>query len=505
MNTRKNSEDLRRELAPKLLAENSVITALERIDSGSFTDEYGNVHDNLPPFTRVAVVSRPGSGSYIKYEVWMPDTWNDILVGGGNGGMAGVIHYALLANYIQRGYAAVHTDLGTSFLCKYFSGEFAVTNPQEEYQIGIHNPDVWKDFGWRATHIMTVQGKEILRMYYGRSQKYAYFEGGSQGGKEGLALAQRFPEDYDGIFAYKAANNCTNLHAYRLWNQIHATGKNKTPLFTQEDAERLTECAVEVFGQAGDDFVTYPWQDKDTVEKFLVFVQKKYPQFTVEQIEALRAIYNGPINPVTGEQIYNGMPIGSEIYSHGIFGCQSYGKTADHYPLMWAFGKDWDSYSFDFSKDMEKVHELLAEHLDANDPDLNAFAQRGGKLLLYSGASDPAVPHPDIMKYYNRVAEACGGYEKTRDFCRFFLMPGMAHCGEGNGASDAWGDQKGMSMLRTLRRWREDGIVPETLTGVRMVNDQLEFSRDMGYYHGDLVTGDTLPLCCCDRYLQSRG
>ena len=500
MSVRKNLEKFRRELEPKLSAEKSVITALERIESGSFTDENGGFHTNLPPFTRVAVVSRPGSGSYIKYEIWMPDTWNEILVGAGNSGMAGVIHYEVLANYISRGYVAVHTDLGTSLHYKYFSGEFAVTNPEEEYQIGINNPDLWKDFGWRATHIMTVQGKEILRTFYGKSQKYAYFEGGSQSGKEGLALAQRFPEDYDGIFAYKAANNCTNLHAYRLWNQIHATTQNRKPLFAQEDAERLTECAVEFLGQEGDNFVTYPWQDKNTAENFLTFVQKKYPQFTPEQIEALRAIYNGPVNPVTGEQIYNGMPIGAEIYSHGIFGCQSYEKTADHYPLVWALGKDWDPHNFDFAKDMDRVHDLLAEDLDANVPDLNVFAEKGGKLLLYSGASDPAVPHPDIMDYYNRVSIACGGYEKTKTFCRFFLMPGMAHCGEGNGARDAWGNQNGMSMLRVLRRWREEGIEPETLTGVRGVPGELEFVRNMPYYKAELITGDTLPPCCCDRY-----
>ena len=154
--------------------------------------------------TIVKMVLRPAKGSNINVEVWLPDAekWNARFLGLGNGGAAGKINSGSLAGVSAAGYAVATTDMGTA------------PNPDS----GVGNPEVWKDFGFRATHLMTVAAKQIVRAHYGKDPEFSYFSGGSTGGQQALQEAQRYPEDYDGIAAAVAAHCRTPLHAYFLWN-----------------------------------------------------------------------------------------------------------------------------------------------------------------------------------------------------------------------------------------------------------------------------------------------
>ncbi|HEX2862800.1 MAG TPA: tannase/feruloyl esterase family alpha/beta hydrolase, partial [Lacunisphaera sp.] len=180
------------------------ITALEFLPAGSFAPpEGGATLEELPAFCRIAATLRTTPESHIRIEVWLPrENWNGRLLGTGNGGSAGRILYNYLAMGVKRGFATVNTDLGTS--------------PNVE---GLaHSPERWRDFGYRATHEMTVVARQWATAFYGRSPQRAYFVGGSTGGQQALMAAQRFPEDYDGILAHKPANNRTLLHHNHLWN-----------------------------------------------------------------------------------------------------------------------------------------------------------------------------------------------------------------------------------------------------------------------------------------------
>ncbi len=159
---------------------------------------------NLPPRTIVKIVLQPAKGSNINVEIWLPDAdkWNARLLGLGNGGSAGHISPGTLAGPMAGGYAAATTDMGTA--------------PNADS--GIGNPEVWKDFGFRATHLMTVVAKQVVTAYYGKAPELSYFSGGSTGGQQALQEAQRYPEDYDGITAAVPAHCRTPLHAYFLWN-----------------------------------------------------------------------------------------------------------------------------------------------------------------------------------------------------------------------------------------------------------------------------------------------
>ena len=169
--------------------------------------------------TIVKLVLNPAEGSNINVEVWLPDTerWNARFLGLGNGGAAGRISPKGLERASSEGYAVASTDMGTA--------------PNADS--GIGNPEVWKDFGYRATHLMTVVAKKIVRAHYGKAPEYSYFSGGSTGGQQALQEAQRYPEDYDGIVAAVAAHCRTPLHAYFLWNEQIL---KKTPFTKPQDA-----------------------------------------------------------------------------------------------------------------------------------------------------------------------------------------------------------------------------------------------------------------------------
>ncbi|MBO5928266.1 MAG: tannase/feruloyl esterase family alpha/beta hydrolase [Clostridia bacterium] len=170
-------------------------------ESETYIDPIGRVFEDMPSFVRVVLVSKPGAGSYIRHELWLPDGWNGCFLGLGNGGMAGTIHYGTLANRTRERYAVINTDMGTS----------------RGRDSGVNNPDLIKDFGWRATYLMTKAGKLITEEYYGSPIEKSYFFGTSTGGQQSMMLAQRFPEEYDGISAGVPANNRTNLHMSGLW------------------------------------------------------------------------------------------------------------------------------------------------------------------------------------------------------------------------------------------------------------------------------------------------
>ena len=439
-----------------------------------------------PGFIRVYLLSKPGKGSHILSEVWLPKDWNGIFVGLGNGGMAGGIPHGSMLPYLKEGYAVACTDMGTS----------------RGRDSGIGNPDVVRDFGWRATHLMTESAKRLVRLYYGEDACCSYFVGHSTGGQQALAEAQRFPEDYDGILGGVPANNRTHLHTYFLWAHNHFRPRGVGPLFSREDVYAITAAAVEYHqsvgdGVPGDDFVTLPRMDESSIDEMLALIARRVPALDSLRLDALRAVYRGPVNPRTGERIYNGIPAGAERYGCGIYECQRE-ESPHFYPFVWTFGAEYNGYDFDFDRDMNRVNEVLAADLNANSADLSAFRDRGGRLILFSGSADPCVPYPDAMRYYDRVAAASGGYAAAMEFARWFLFPGRDHGSAGRGVSEVWADESGAGEMTALRRWREEGIAPDVLIGAAFRGGDaasgIRFMRKIPAYDGTNL-GACPPVC----------
>jgi feruloyl esterase len=459
----------------------TVITA-EHVPRGTFAPVGHSPIEDVPAFCRVLLISRPTTDSNIQIEVWMPEDWNGRFLGTGSGGGGGKIWQWLLALGTRRGYATANTDLGTS--------------PSAETAIG--HPEKWIDFGYRATHQMTVIAKRLIERYYNREPQHSYFLGCSTGGQQALMEAQRYPIDYDGIVAGAPANNRTHLHTALLWN-FRATNQNVGSFLPPDKIALITKAVVESCrgkdgGTPKDNFLTDPRVCKFDPEVIpLCQGAKEGNCLTIEQRTSIEKIYAGATNPRTGQRIYAPLPLGSENSASGIAQQEDPAEfpKAQFYQYMWVFGSGFTFSMFDFDHDQETVDAKLAAILNANNPNLSQFQTRGRKLLMFTGTADPIVPFPDALNFYERVVKtqsqshrATGAFRvgsdqalsKTQDFFRYFLIPGMGHCGNGPGLNDIgqWlsfdvPHDDTHDILTAMVKWVEDGHAPSELIATGFV------------------------------------
>ena len=426
---------------------------VEHIDSPTMANAKGAPLAHLPPRTVVKTVLNPAKGSNIRVEVWLPepDKWNGRLIGLGNGGAAGSINSTSVAGWTASGYAATSTDMGTA----------------PNSNSGIDNPEVWKDFGYRATHLMTVHAKQVIKAYYGREPELSYFNGGSTGGQQSLQEAQRYPEDYDGIVANVPAHCRTPLHAYFLWNDqiLH-----RCP-FTKSQKDNVTLASNEYMAtrelpQTAGKLVSDPRCTKDDIEAVIKLARQKDATLTDAHAEALRKLFNGPVHAITGERIFNGIPLGASFD----------GATGHLYLFQWVFGENKDLNTIDFGKDFDTYTATLAPYLNAENPDLSAFEKRGGKLLMISGTADCTVPYHATLDYYERVVDHFGSLEKAQTFVKFYIIPGMAHGAGGPGFN------KLPNWLDLVMKWREKGTAPGMIQAQRVIDGKTELDLPLYPY-----------------------
>jgi len=282
-----------------LVVPNLTITSAVSVPAGPFNlpaDLQGNAAPvDVPAFCRMAGVLKPTADSQIKFEVWMPAaSWNGKFQDLGNGGYAGQIAYRRMIEPLKRGYATASTDDGH------------VGGVDVSWATG--HPEKVIDFGYRAVHETAQASKAIIHSFYGRELVHSYFHGCSDGGREALMEAQRFPDDFEGVVVGAPANNWTHQFAGFVWNE-QATLKDpasyipasKLPalqaaaLAACNNLEGAKEGILEDPRQCHFDPVVIQCHDADGPDCL-----------TAPQVEAAKAIYAGPRNPRTGKQIYPG-------------------------------------------------------------------------------------------------------------------------------------------------------------------------------------------------------
>ena len=428
----------------------------------------------LPAFCRVQGVLRPASDTHIAFEVWLPaERWNGRFQGIGNGGFAGSIGYTSLAAAVQGGYAVASTDTGHS------PGGTDASWAREHSEKVI-------DFGWRAVHLTTLAGKALTEAFYGTPPRHSYFTSCSNGGRQGLMEAQRFPEDYDGIIAGAPAYNWTGLFTGFVWNaQVLSRpgamiGAAKTPAIA---AAVLAAC--DKLDGLSDGLVSDPRQCRFDPEKLRCTGNETNACLTRPQITALQAIYLGP-HTSTGGRINFGFSPGGETapgsagWDLWIFGAapgssiqNAFGSNFVKYVV--GVPEDWTPADFNFDRDFESLEAKTSATFNATDPDLSRFAGRGGKLILFHGWSDAAIPALGTIAYHDQVVSRMGA-GRAAAFMRLFMVPGMHHCGGGIGPSDL--DQAGVpspgrdastSLPAALEAWVEQGRVPEQVVARQAV------------------------------------
>jgi tannase/feruloyl esterase len=454
---------------------NTHIATSQAVEAGAFTPPGASpngpgqaMYKALPAFCRVTGSIKPSSDSDIEFEVWLPASgWNGKFEGVGNGGFAGVIGYAGLAASVSRGYAAASTDTG-----------HRAVGTDATWALG--HPEKVADFGYRAIHETAVQGKAIAKAFYGDAPKRSYFNSCSNGGRQALMEAQRYPGDYDGIIAGAPAYYWTHLFTNAIWvvQSTMADSASYIPASKLPAIEAAALAACDANDGVKDGVIDSPNLCQFKPATLLCKDGDSDACLTQPQVKAVENLLAGPKG--AKEQIFPGYVMGGVPGGNGWGGWIT--GAAPGRSLAFAFGtnffanmvfedKAWDWHTFRPDRDSKVADDKVARLLNATDPDLGKFQARGGKLILYHGWSDAGISPLSTIDYYKSVQATMG--KNADSFVRLFMVPGMQHCAGGPGPADfgqggaATGDAE-HDINSALERWVETGTAPARIIATKV-------------------------------------
>lgn len=435
-------------------------------------DNDGSALFPLPERYQVTYKLYPTEESDITCVITLPLVgWNKKFLGTGNGGQAGTIVYPAIDAGVSHGYATANTDMGSSI-------------DSAKMYLAYER---WIDFGERATHLMTVVGKQIVEAFYGQPPQRSFFLGGSTGGQQALKEAQMYPEDYDGIVAFCPARNRFALQQSFCWF-LKCACSEKESVFTQEQikavhARLIERYAVVSGGAEGDNFLSYPGKidfSVDEIDKIFEGIG-----LNTAQLRVLKMLHCPPEDTATNQFIFFPTPLGCEDAALILPYIKDGFLQILGFFQRWAFGENCDYLNID-TKEYSRILGPYRQDFDACEPDLHKFKQRGGKLLLITGSNDSLIPYTDGQSYYKDVINAMGGLEKTVDFFRYFHVPGLGHCSGGPGLQEV-GSKGGIAAIpydrehdavQAVAAWVEQGIAPEVLIASAFVDGDMKKEVD---------------------------
>ncbi len=438
----------------------------------------------------------------------LPRNWNGRFLQWGDGGKDGDLDFA--DHRVAEGYAVTNSNTGHD------------SGVEPGASFGFNNRQAEIDFGYRAVHLTVMAGKTLVDAYYGRAPNYSYFEGCSQGGRQGLMEAQRFPEDFDGIvagapaFAYQALNAAGTWNLQRIFRDnlvgnlaVDTDGDGSFDSLNLIDllhTQVLQKCDAK--DGISDGVINDPLScnfnpNADLADLMCPAGNSSDQCFTKEQLVTINDLYNGPRDD-NGVQIYPGKMFGSEPrwvnlyipYARNNNGPgKLMGVAGDHMNYLFYeqdpgvaiadvrdtnykarttgaipefHWMDWDINDFTSGKG-----DLMMSITDATDPDLSRFLKdRGGKLIIYHGLTDTLIVAEDTIDYFNDMVNTtfAGSIGAASDSSRLFLAPGMGHCSGGAGP-DTW------DKLAPLVEWVENGVAPAAIAAQHLSGGQVDNER----------------------------
>jgi feruloyl esterase len=459
----------------QLALPNTKITSAQTIAAGAFSPPPAgspwligdpSFYKHLPAFCRVTADDKPTPDSDIKIEVWMPASgWNGKFRGQGNGGFAGEMDYRALGLAILQGYASASTDTG-----------HAAIGVDARWALG--HPEKIIDFAYRAIHEMTSLSKATVTAFYGDAPKHSYFANCSNGGRQALMEAQRYPEDYDGILAGAPANYWTHLLSSAVWD-AQATTLDPNSYIPPSKIPAIAHAvlaACDAKDGLKDGIVNDPRQCPFDPATILCKQGNSDSCLTKPQVTALKKLYEGA-HDSKGKQIFPGFVPGGE---QGPGGWQRWiTGNAPGEAVLFAFGSgffrnmvyeqaDWDYKRAKLDDAVAAADQKFAAVLNSTEPNMKAFQAHGGKLILYHGWNDPAISPLNSINYYESVL-ATMGKQQADSFVRLYMVPGMQHCAGGPGPDDF--GEFGISpkndpqhnIYLALEEWAEKGTAPSTV------------------------------------------
>jgi hypothetical protein len=414
----------------------------------------------LQAFCRVSGSLHPEKGSNTRFEVWLPtQNWNGRLFAANNGGLAGAMRYDDLAAAVANGAVGAGTDGGHNSSVRNWSKD---------------HPELVRDYGWRANHVVTVLAKNFSRSFYGQAPRKSYFVGCSNGGRMGLIAASRFPSDFDGIVAGAPVPSWTDS----AMNGLHIARVQKAPGAIIRPAqarllqrEVLNQC--DALDGVRDGLVVDPRQCRFDYSRLACGTADAALCFSAPQLTALRQITAGPQDSsgrrVAWPFILSGGEVGLDNVGWDTTILSSRGSVAGTFLQDFPAQPIATEDSFDFDRHPARFRSEVGSDLDAS-PNLRKFFGRGGKLIMWHGWSDSILSPLAALNYYQEAARFSG--PRGTSSARMFMIPGMQHCTGGPGA-DSFGQigapspasSPANNVAAAMVEWVERGRVPETLVG----------------------------------------
>ncbi|HEY3442212.1 MAG TPA: tannase/feruloyl esterase family alpha/beta hydrolase [Paludibaculum sp.] len=462
----------------------TTIQLAQTIAAGAFTPPSGpaTLYKALPAFCRVTGSIHPTADSDIRFEVWMPETgWNSRFQGVGNGGFAGSLSLGAMAIPVVRGYATATTDTGHS---------------GNDASWAVGHPEKVIDYGYRAVHEMTVTAKAVITAFYGAAPKHSYFSSCSNGGRQALMEAQRYPADYDGIVAGAPANDFTHVAAGFAWNQLAllADPASYIPAVKMAAVEKAALAACDARDGLADGLIDNPHQCRFDPGTLLCSGAESDSCLTAPQVATLRKIYSGP-KTAQGKAIFPGFLPGGESGAGGWPGWingMAPEKSAQFFFFSQMFGNmvvedpAWNYKSFRMETDLPRLEKKLNTVLNATDVNLTPFVARGGKLILYHGWCDAALTALNTIDYYKKAAAKVGS-KRAASSLRLYLVPGMQHCSGGAGTDEFWGLHGAPSdaqhdLTKAVEAWVEEGRAPSEIIASKITSGKVLRTRPLCPY-----------------------
>jgi feruloyl esterase len=422
-------------------------------------------------------------GNTVNFRLALPASWNGKFYFAGVGGFAGSI--GVLTPGLEKGYASASTDTGHQGVVT--DASWALNNPAKRI-----------DFAYRGTHVTAVATKALSEAYYGSAPRRAYFDGCSNGGRQALLEAQRYPDDFDGIIAGDPS--------FGTLGQVRRTMVYQTLLSSADrfvSAAKISLLANAVMNQCDaldglkDGVITDPRACTFRPETLKCTGADSPTCLTAGELETVNRFHSDVKGP--GGRVLVRFPLG---YEDGPTGWQSWVTGASEperrpdgtlaltgrMPLGFSFQEGYLKYlafegsdgtfdwrSFNVETDSAKLQPFM-DAFSPTNPDLSALRRRGGKLILYHGWADPAISALGTIAYYDDVMKKVGGRAQLDAFVKLFLAPGMNHCqGTGPGPNR-------FDMLSALDEWIDHGAAPSRVVASHSTAGVVDRTRPLCPY-----------------------
>jgi hypothetical protein len=453
---------------------------------GSFEDPEGEGQDqeDLPEYCRVTVTVEP----QINLEVWLPtDTYNGRFQAVGNGYFGGFIAYDSMGPVLRDGYATASTDMAHSETGT--SGAWAITEDGERDSQRI------EDFASRSLFELTEKSQDLIHAFYDEDPEYSYFSGCSTGGRQGMMLAQRMPDAYDGIMSAAPAINWDRFLVAEMWPQVVMHQDLGGPIPTCK-LELATEAAI-AHCDSLDGVEDGLLEDPRLCDFDLTtLVGQKTPcgVFTEAEAAAIQKIWDGP-RTADGEFLWYGLepdaPLGDDpegvgptggVWEPGeagwdrLAGTNPFLVSEEYIKYFVLADPDWDyrTLTYEGFEDVfRKSQEMFNDVLGTDDPDLSQFRDAGGKLVMWHGWIDQMIFPMGSIDYYERAHDELG--DDVTDTFRLFMAPGVNHCAGGPGPQP-------VDPFGALVDWVEAGDAPAQLAAARVEDGETVQTRPLCLY-----------------------